>query len=68
MARGCIYTGCIYVTEFITGTLLKKIKACPWDYSKAKLNVKGVIRLDYAPAWFLLGLFYENLLKKDASA
>lgn len=36
----------------------------PWDYSHARLNVKGVIRLDYAPVWFLTGLLYEKLLNK----
>lgn len=63
--RGTIYMLCIYATEYTTGTLLKKWNACPWDYSKAKWNFRGVIRLDYAPAWFLAGLFYEHLLKQS---
>lgn len=62
--RGIVYAILIFLTEFITGTLLKKVKACPWDYSKAKLNFKGVIRLDYLPAWFLAGLFFEKLLSR----
>lgn len=61
-SRGFIYTICIYFAEYLTGSILKKYKACPWDYSKAKFNVKGVIRLDYAPAWFAAGLFFEKLL------
>ncbi len=60
--RGSIYTICIYTMEFFTGTLLKKHHACPWDYSAAKTNIKGVIRLDFAPLWFLTGLAYERLL------
>lgn len=60
--RGSIYAICIYFAEFTTGTLLKKFHACPWDYSKAKLNYHGVIRFDYAPAWFAAGLFFEKLL------
>ncbi len=64
LLRGGVYTFCIFMTEFLTGKLLKKYGACPWDYSKAKLNYKGVIRLDYAPAWFLVGLFYEKLLNR----
>ena len=63
--RGAIYMFCIYATEYATGTLLKKWNACPWDYSKAKWNYHGVIRLDYAPAWFLAGLYYEQLLKRS---
>lgn len=64
LVRGGVYTFCIFITELITGLILTKFKACPWDYSKAKLNFKGVIRLDYAPAWFLVGLFYEMLLSQ----
>jgi uncharacterized membrane protein len=64
LLRGGVYALLIYLTEYITGIILKKHGACPWDYSKAKLNIKGVIRLDYAPAWFLTGLFFEKLLKR----
>ncbi len=63
--RGLIYTVGIYATEFTTGTMLKKKDRCPWDYSKSKYNVKGVIRWDYAPLWFLVGLVYEKMLTKD---
>ncbi|WP_394924231.1 hypothetical protein [uncultured Robinsoniella sp.] len=62
--RGIIYTMAIFSTEFLTGAFLKKRGMCPWDYSKAKLNVKGVIRLDYAPLWFATGLLYEKILKR----
>lgn len=62
--RGLIYTAGIYATEYATGTLLKKHDKCPWDYSKSKYNVKGVIRWDYAPLWFIVGLIYEKMLNK----
>ncbi|MBH1940123.1 hypothetical protein I5677_04340 [Mobilitalea sibirica] len=62
--RGGVYALLIFLTEYTTGVILKKYKACPWDYSKAKLHYKGVIRLDYAPAWFLAGLFFEKILSK----
>ena len=65
MQRGFVYAMCIFITEFLTGSLLKKNGCCPWDYSKAKLSIKGVIRLDYFPVWFIAGLFYENILCKD---
>lgn len=64
LERGLIYTAGIYVTEFMTGTMLKKKNRCPWDYSKAKYNVNGVIRWDYAPLWFIMGLAYEKILDK----
>ena len=62
--RGCIYMLHIFAGEYIFGCLLKKYEMCPWDYSKSKFHVNGVIRLDYAPLWFITGLFYENLLNK----
>ncbi|HCL00933.1 MAG TPA: hypothetical protein DHW61_00665 [Lachnoclostridium phytofermentans] len=64
--RGSIYALGIISMEYLTGTLLKKLKACPWDYSKAKLNFKGVIRFDYLPAWFLAGLYFEKLLSHNS--
>lgn len=62
--RGSLYTLIIYATEYASGHFLKKHDMCPWDYSKSKYNIKGIIRLDYAPAWFAVGLLYEKLLKK----
>ncbi|MDF2485267.1 MAG: hypothetical protein K0R46_1435 [Herbinix sp.] len=64
LLRGGVYAFFIYIGEFATGVFLKKHGACPWDYSKAKLNYKGVIRLDYAPVWFLAGLFFEKILDR----
>lgn len=63
LKRGIVYTFFIFLTEYAAGSLLKKYKACPWDYSKTKLNYKGVIRFDYAPLWFIVGLFYESICK-----
>lgn len=60
--RGILYTFCIFTVEFFSGLLLNLFHACPWDYSNALLNYKGIIRFDYAPLWFLLGLFYEKIL------
>ena len=66
MIRGGIYTIGIFLTEFSLGTLLKKYKACPWDYSDSKYSYKGVIRVDYAPLWFLVGLLFEKILNLPA--
>lgn len=62
--RGGVYSCFILSTEFLTGNLLKKFRACPWDYSKSKFNFEGVIRFDYIPVWFFVGLLYEKLLKR----
>lgn len=60
--RGATYASCIFLGEYITGKLLQKKGICPWDYSKAKWNVDGIIRLDYIPNWFLAGLLFERLI------
>lgn len=65
--RGTIYTICIFTTEYITGRYLKLHQKCPWDYSDSKYNINGLIRLDYAPAWFAVGLFFEKLLNSTDS-
>ena len=62
--RGFLYAGGIFLVEFFSGSFLKKYDLCPWDYSKAKLNYKGLIRLDFLPVWFLTGLLYERILQK----
>ncbi len=63
--RGLVYASAIFGCEYTSGILLKRHNACPWDYSKAKLNYKGVIRLDYAPCWVAAGLLFERMLCKD---
>lgn len=64
MVRGSLYTMLIFSAEYLSGSLLKKHDMCPWDYSKSKYNINGLIRLDYAPAWFSMGLLYEKMLKR----
>ena len=59
LLRGLLYASFIYSGEFITGSVLKRLKVCPWDYSAAKYHVKGLIRWDYLPAWVVAGLFFE---------
>ena len=63
--RGIIYTCCIFTVEYFSGMLLKKNQMCPWDYSKAKFNIHGLIRLDYAPLWFTAGLIFEKIISTD---
>ncbi len=62
--RGSIYTLCIFTCEYLSGFFLRRFEACPWDYSQAKYNIRGLIRLDYAPFWFGTGLLFEKILCK----
>lgn len=63
LTRGLCYMSAIFAVEYTAGTYLKQKGRCPWDYSQAKTNVHGVIRLDFAPLWFFTGLLYEQILK-----
>lgn len=60
--RAVCYSLFIFLGEYVSGSILKKYHICPWDYSKARANIKGVIRLDYAPYWMIAGLIFEKLL------
>lgn len=60
--RGGVYTLGIFSFEYLSGSILKKHELCPWDYSDAKTNVDGLIRLDYAPFWMAAGLLFERIL------
>ena len=50
---------CIYLGEYVSGSLLKSKDMCPRDYSGCPLQYQGLIRLDFAPLWFLTGLLFE---------
>ncbi len=60
--RGGVYTICIFTIEYLTGMILQKVLGiCPWDYSGTPFSINGIIRLDYAPVWFIAGLFFERM-------
>ena len=60
--RALFYGSAIMTGEYISGTLLNKLDACPWNYSGCKYTIKDLVRLDYLPFWMLAGLLYEKLL------
>lgn len=60
--RGIVYSIGIFMVELITGSILKKTNNCPWDYSDKKYNIIGVIRIDYAPLWCIVGVIFEKML------
>ena len=63
ISRRCLYGGDFYSGVFFRYVFLKHYNMCPWDYSNSPFQYKGVIRLDYAPVWFLVGIIYEKFLK-----
>ena len=66
--RGLVYTGMIFTGEFVSGLWLRRRGLCPWDYGRSKWNLAKVIRLDYAPCWFVTGLLFERLLEENENS
>ncbi len=63
--RGAVYTGLIYAAEYSSGWALKRfLGKCPWDYSGCGRDIHGLVRLDYAPAWYTLGMLFEPLVER----
>lgn len=62
LARGILYTCCIFAAEYLSGRKLRQKRCCPWDYHRAHFHINGLIRIDYAPLWFLFGIGMEHLL------
>lgn len=60
--RGLTYMSLFFFIEFLTGRFLRRRCLCPWDYGRSRWNVSRVIRLDYAPCWFIAGLLFERIL------
>ncbi len=59
--RGLIWMTIIFVAEYSSGWFLRGIfGAAPWKYTNS-LAVNGLVRLDYAPCWFIVGLGFEQL-------
>ena len=56
-----LYVVIIYIVEFTSGYLLQVITGrCPWYYTSG-INIMGLIRLDYFPAWLLFVWLVERL-------
>ena len=66
LLRGFLYTAGFYVGEFTSGSILQAFHICPWDYSHAPHQYRGIIRLDYLPVWFFAVLLFEKILTKSS--
>jgi uncharacterized membrane protein len=62
MVRALIYTVWTYFWEFSTGFILKQFNACPWDYTPFEGDFMGLVTLEYAPLWYLLGIVAEKVV------
>jgi len=53
--------GC-FAVEYASGWAIKRATGTvPWDYASTRWNVHALIRLDYAPVWFVFGLLLERV-------
>lgn len=58
--RGFIYMVGCFAIEYASGWLIQRLTGTvPWDYTQSRWGVHGLIRLDYAPAWFCFGFILE---------
>lgn len=62
VVRGLIYALCIFTGEYLSGKFLCGHSLCPWNYSRHKWHIQGLIRLDFLPFWFAAGLLFERFL------
>lgn len=62
VVRGGLYMLCIFAAEYASGWYIRTTAGvCPWDYSASRYQIQGLIRLDYAPVWFAVGILYEQV-------
>ncbi len=64
VARGILYLVLLFAVEYLSGWLLRKlIGKCPWEeqYKGKKWSINNLVRLDYAPGWFVVALLFERL-------
>ena len=61
MRHGILYMVLIFVAEYVCGFWLRRRGICPWDYTGRHSSINGLIRLDFAPLWFMTGLLFEKI-------
>lgn len=59
LVRAAAHALWMYAWEFTTGCMLSRVDACLWDYKNYRYNIAGLVTLEYAPLWFLLGVIFE---------
>jgi hypothetical protein len=62
--RILVYVLIVLAMEFLSGVALRRLLGeAPWEpsYRGKRWAFAGLVRLDYAPAWFLACLLFERL-------
>lgn len=59
------YFGVLYAAEYASGWALRRtLGRCPWDYEQRGVTLHCLIRLDDAPACWLLGYAFESIRER----
>ena len=62
--RALVYMAGVYGIEYGSAALLNRIIGdVPWRYFRG-INVRGYVRLDYAPFWYACGWLFESVMKE----
>jgi hypothetical protein len=60
--RACAYGFGFTCVEYASGRALRALRGdAPWDYTRAHVQLHGLIRADYVPVWACAGLAFERL-------
>ena len=60
-SRGLIWVVLIWGIEYTSGLFLKSaLGVYPWYYT-GPFAIEGLVRLDFAPAWFVVGILFESV-------
>lgn len=51
----------IYLLEYSSGWIFRRLGIKIWDYSHAKFSVHGLVRIDYLPFWLLVAYAFDQL-------
>ncbi|XP_063168700.1 transmembrane protein 229B-like [Candoia aspera] len=62
LTRCALYTACIYLWQLVAGCLLRGFGACPWDHSRLRYNLLGLVALEHCLLWFVGALLLERLV------
>lgn len=62
LARCAMYVLVTYAWELSCGLLLDCFGARNWDYTPFDYDFMGLITLEYAPVWFVAGLYFEYIM------
>lgn len=64
LRHGFLFMVLIFLMEYVSGSVFRVFGICPWDYTGCPTNIDGLIRLDFAPFWFMTGLLLEKITQK----